>query len=137
MGLLGDIEEAKKHWKQSTKLYKLIVIFSIILATSSLTSIADIVFKWKGFILTGILFFRTYVSHPIRQLFSFLGLHFSDIQTDVLILTSLAFGSVLRAVFLNWSKATDGFTVLMISILLYIQLRWLLDGYQDDPIMYQ
>lgn len=48
MSLAGDIEELKKLWKGASLLMKGAIVLGIILTSSSITSLSDVVFEWKG-----------------------------------------------------------------------------------------
>ena len=51
MSLKDDINEAKELWVDSSLTFKIVIVISTFLATSSIANMADVVFEWEGFIL--------------------------------------------------------------------------------------
>lgn len=72
MGIHGDIEETKKLWSHASFPTKALLIVFTFLNFSSITSLADTVFKWKGFILDGVSFYQKWVRNPISEILSFI-----------------------------------------------------------------
>lgn len=101
MGLKSDLEEAKKMWVNSSLLMKLFIITSLFITTSSMASLSDAIFKWKGLILDGIDFYHNYVADPAIQLLALIGLQYSPLDVNVFILVSLYAGSYFRTVGLS------------------------------------
>lgn len=97
MGIKGDLDEAKQLWKNSSWMMRLFVLLSVFVTTSSIASLSDIVFKWKGFILDGIQFYREYIAQPVAGFFDVLGLNYSLVDVNVFMLVSLYAGSYFRA----------------------------------------
>ena len=69
-------DEIIKYWKKSPFLAKVIWVVSVILASSSIASLSETVFAWKGFILDGVEFYRELLE-PLKILLS------SVFQADV------------------------------------------------------
>ncbi len=72
MGLYGDLEETKRVWKNASWQTRLIVLVFLFLTVSSITNVADVVFKWKGFILDGVVFYQMWIRDPIATALSFI-----------------------------------------------------------------
>ncbi len=72
MGLYADIEETKNIWKKASWQTRLILFVFLFLTVSSITSVADTVFKWKGFILDGVVFYQAWIRNPIVSTLSFI-----------------------------------------------------------------
>ena len=87
MGINKDIEEAVALWRNASWPMRGLVVLSAILATSSVTSIADVVFKWKGFVLQGVNFYREWIRGPIVELLSFINI--PNWASDLLIILSI------------------------------------------------
>lgn len=135
MGLLGDIKEATENWKEKNLLFKVISVFAFFLAVSSITSLADIIIEWKGFIKDGINFYQNHISNPIRELFSYSGLSYSSIDIDCLIVIGLAFSTLARGEYLScrYEKSPKKKFYLSISLQILMYLFFLLlYGYRDN-----
>lgn len=70
MSLKSDLDDAKEIWKDSSFATRCLIVLSLVLATSSITSLADVVFKWKGFILQGVDFYQVWIKNPLADLFA-------------------------------------------------------------------
>lgn len=97
MSFKSDLEEAKELWKNSSLITKFILGLSVFLTTGSVASLSDVVFKWKGFILDAIVAYRCFITEPISSIAKLIGLSYSNIQVDTLILLSILFVSSARA----------------------------------------
>jgi hypothetical protein len=100
VGLKNDFQEAKELWASSSWPTKLLVGIWVFFAVSSVTSLADEVFKWKGFILDGLVFYRAWISVPLAAFASRIGLRYSQFDTDILLLHGLFFGSICRVLWI-------------------------------------
>lgn len=91
MSIASDIEEAKNLWKTSSWFTKIFIVLTVFLSTSSIASLSDIVFEWKGFILDAIKFYRSWIAEPVRSIAQLLGLKgHSSLEIDALIIFSLS-----------------------------------------------
>ena len=59
-------KDLKSAWKDSPGWMKYVIVITTITNATSIASIADIVVEWKGFILTGIEFYRN-LTLPVRE----------------------------------------------------------------------
>jgi len=91
-----DIEDAKELWKGSSLITKCIIIISLALTTSAVTSLSDVIFKWKGFILDGVNAYRSLVTEPIISFLDRFGLSFSFANVDYLILIGIFVSGCVR-----------------------------------------
>ena len=86
-GLRGDIEGVTSVWRSSPWRYRVLLVLSLVLASGSIASLSETVAKWKGFILDGVTFYRTYVSKPTNEFFlSLLGPNIPPGIADAVIL---------------------------------------------------
>ena len=56
-----------------------VLVLAFFLTTSSLASLSETVFKWKGFILTGIEFYQEWIQGPIKILGPKVGLNYTSL----------------------------------------------------------
>jgi hypothetical protein len=101
MGLLGDIKETTENWKEKSISFKLISILGFFLAISSITSLADTIIGWKGFIKDGLNFYQTFFSKSIKELISFSRFSYTSVDIDTLTFISLSFITILRQAYLE------------------------------------
>jgi len=97
MGLLKDIEDTFELWKRSSLVYK---ILSFSFAMAPLASISDSVFQWKGFILSGVEFYRTGVHFWFREALFYVGFERSIQVVDYLIFIGVLYLSSIYSVFM-------------------------------------
>ena len=57
---------------------------ALFFTVSSITSLSDVVFKWKGFILDGLEFYRTYYVENVRRVFDIFHLNYTAASIDML-----------------------------------------------------
>ena len=95
----GFIQELFDTWKSRSLVGRSIRAATMFLALSSLASFADFVATWKGFILTGIEFYRGFISEPIgNALAEVLGEKWRNPRLpDLLLFLSLTVGNLLTA----------------------------------------
>ncbi|MEM6720327.1 MAG: hypothetical protein AAF611_13460 [Bacteroidota bacterium] len=148
MSLKSDIDEILKEWKTSSKWFKIVVIVSAFITLSSVASLSDTIFAWKGFILDGVEFYRITILEPIRHLFLIIDIKLSIISTNLLIIWLIIFGSIIRLLF-YLAKETNSlrrffqvFSLVAISllyktILYYISFHYnLLEKYLERALVY-
>jgi len=98
MGLKGDLQEVTSVWKRSSWRVKAYLTLSLFLASGSIASLSETVFRWKGFISDALSFYRTHISD---QIFWMLRSAFSQVPpaaSDLLILSMLYIGAHLRVI---------------------------------------
>ena len=97
MGLKGDFSELTQVWHQSPWRVKLYLLLSGFLAGTSLASLSESVVKWKGFILTGITFYREYLRTPIVELLvDWVHISIEPQIFDFLLPVTVVFGALIR-----------------------------------------
>jgi len=96
MGIQGDFNELKKAWSSFSPLTK--VFFGAIFFGSclSVSSIADGVFKLRGFIVTAIDFYHSLVQPLTAFIAEYVGLDLGQGQVDGIILMTLITTSIIR-----------------------------------------
>lgn len=101
MGLKSDFDEVRLAWPTYPWRLKVWLLLSAFLASGSIASLSETIFRWKGFILDAIIFYREYVSTPVKTLLSaLLGLQVTRGQADIVILFVILISALLR-VFLH------------------------------------
>lgn len=96
MSIFSDFNDLKEEWKTQSIVVKTIAILSFFFTISSLSSLSETIFQWKGFILDGIEFYHKYISSPIREVFRFIGIRLSKSTIDVLISFNLFAIPIIR-----------------------------------------
>ncbi len=99
MSLISDLKEAKSLWTKSSCTFRIGLVFSTFMATGSIASLSDVVFKWKGFILEGILFYRSWVSTPLKELFSHFDIMLPIWGSDMLLFMLIIAAGYSRVLF--------------------------------------
>jgi len=100
MGLKGDTDEVIRVWRGYPWRLKAWLLLSLFLASGSIASLSEVVFKWKLFFLDAVTFYRNTVSAPIqRALEELLHLRLPPQYGECLLLFLLLFGANLRLVF--------------------------------------
>lgn len=89
MGLKGEFDEFVSDWKKYPYWLKIVLGISLFISVSSITSLSDVVFKWKGFIKEGLDFYSVYISSRLKSFYHILGLNLSDPMIDFLVLINL------------------------------------------------
>lgn len=104
MSLKDDLAEAKELWANGSWMLRLFVVLSVVLTTSSVASLSDIVFEWKGFILDGINFYRSTVGLLFERVKLYLGLEYSRENADVLVAVTIMNMGWLRFIWSDWKS---------------------------------
>lgn len=100
MGLQGDLEELKQAWPNLPLTFKVFLLVSFILSCFSITSLADSVYEFKGFIREAVTFYQETISPVFTNILSYLGLAVSQAKLDVILFITLVSTSIIRADFL-------------------------------------
>jgi hypothetical protein len=138
MALWGDISDIRELWKKSPPLVKALLGLLLFLSISSIASLSDDVFKWKGFILEGIGFYRLWIGAFINYAFGWVGLHFSSRSSDFITIWILAAASALRADIAtsDYSDRSERVGSALIVLVLLIGtgvILWRLNGLMVGP----
>ena len=70
MGLKADIDEVTKNWQKSPWRIKIFLFISLFLSISSIASLSEAIFKWKGFFLDALIFYREIIINPLSLFLS-------------------------------------------------------------------
>lgn len=137
MGLSGEIKESIEDWKIKSPLFKVIAIFGLFMAISSITSIADTIFQWKGFIKDGLDFYRNYISKPIGDSFKLLfDLNYTSYAIDYILLLVIIISINIRY-FIQEHKnkliSTKKLVRIIIAIVFSIFSVFLLNDFSSLP----
>lgn len=122
MGLLGDFKEVTENWKERSLGFKVISIFALFLTISSITSLADIIIEWKGFIRDGLSFYHDNFRDPIRELLEVVNLSYSPEQADSLTVFTLAYLTAIRTVILEYKEKVIGKRTMIFYLVSFILL---------------
>jgi len=68
MGLKGDWIEVAEIWSKSSWRIRILLGVSVFLASNSIATLSDTVFRWKGFIKEGLYFYHQYFTTPLWSL---------------------------------------------------------------------
>jgi hypothetical protein len=68
MELKADVEEVAQVWARAPWHVRICLTFSLILTSTSIASLSETVFKWKGFLLDAINLYRSFISGPVQDL---------------------------------------------------------------------
>jgi len=98
MGLKGDLQEVTTIWEQSTWRVKALLALSVFLASGSIASLSDTVFRWKGFVADAVALYERYVSGQLHQALQLLfsGVEIPTGVSHLLILSALYIGANFR-----------------------------------------
>jgi hypothetical protein len=70
MGLKADFDEVHMVWKTYPWRLKVWLGLSLFLASGSIASLSETVFRWKSFFLEAMSFYRAWISTPLASLLS-------------------------------------------------------------------
>ncbi len=96
MSIKDDFNEAIELWENATLLSKLILSISLFLTFSSVTSLSDSIFEWKGFIRDGVEFYRFWLVSPLANIARKLAINWSPSDIDFLVIQGMLIVSMMR-----------------------------------------
>lgn len=99
MSIKGDIEELKNTWPLLSPLTKIFLVASLCVSALSVSSIADSIFKFRGFLRVGIDFYREFVAPIFSLLFEYLGLVFDAAIIDNFVFVTFISATLIRTAF--------------------------------------
>ena len=131
-----DVQDARKLWGDSSLFMKIVIGASIFLTTGSITSLSDVVFEWKGFILDGIEAYRALVVTPLREFAREYNLVYRARTIDVLMIYGVFLASMVRLILSDKPREPEHqriwrLSVRIIGVLgtaLYGTLVWYAEG---------
>ena len=134
MGLKADLDEVTQHWKRSPWRVKIFLLVALFLSTSSLASLSDAVFKWKGFILDALIFYREHISQPLAEIFSgVLGHPLPPSFFDGAVLLGLVHGALIRAILLRRASAMQHIADVAFFVFSYVAMLFILGNEKHKP----
>ncbi|MEQ3632400.1 hypothetical protein [Thalassolituus sp.] len=131
MGLVGDLQEVRSLWADTSWKLRIVLVVSTFFAISSVASLSDLVFQWRGFILDGIQFYSNWITDPIRRFLAQLGLILSGNSVDFLILSTLYISGLLRKFWLDGAKTNILHAIFLAVLLCLLAVR--LSGQASGP----
>lgn len=134
MGLMADVEEVTQHWNRSPWRVKIFLAIVVFLSTSSLVSLSETVFKWKGFVLDALAFYRQWISNPGAELLTHtLSREIPPGFLDCVVLYGLFFGALTRALLLRNSSKMQRVADVAFMASIYAAMLYLLSNVKAEP----
>ena len=132
MGIKADIDEVMMLWNKASPLMKVFLGISLFLTVSSVASLSNAVFAWKGFILDGIEFYRNWIGAPISKITKYIGFKWNKQEIDFLVIGSIFYTCHLRELWISFrlSKEKSDFweavfwSVFLLSVLVFVGYRF-------------
>jgi len=107
MGFQSDYEEIVSAFGKVGLLNKLFIGISFFLTVSSVTSLSEGIFKWKGFILDAINMYQYYIVVPLKTATAQIGLSYQDYEIHSAIILSTVIVLGMRLLMLGQQVAYD------------------------------
>jgi hypothetical protein len=67
MGLKGDIDEVGRAWPAYSWRMRLWLVLSVLLASNSIATLSDTIFRWKAFIKETLQYYEILIASPLRN----------------------------------------------------------------------
>lgn len=90
MGLKADFDEVVEAWPKYSWMLRLWLILSAFVASGAIASLSETVFKWKGFVLDAVAFYRSFLSEPLAQFIHARNPHLGPAIADALLLAAVS-----------------------------------------------
>lgn len=123
MGILSELEEIKSIWSRSSAPVRTILAVSAFFTVTSVTSLSDAIFHWKGFILNGVTFYREWFSGPIREVALDLGIVLVPEAIDIVIVYAIWFIAIIRKNIVGGAKRYAFFLTIYYSLILALLIH--------------
>lgn len=134
MGLKADVEEVTQYWNRSPWRVKIFLAIALFLSASSLASLSEAVFKWKGFVLDALVFYRQWISNPGAELLArMLSREIPPGFVDNVVLFGLFFGALIRALLLRNSSKMKRVADVAFMTGIYAAMLYLLNNAKAEP----
>jgi hypothetical protein len=118
MGLRSDLQELADSWKNRSWSMKLVFGLSLFMTSASIASLSEAVFRWKGFILDALKFYREHISTPLHELFAFLPMRAPTDTADCFVLAVLLLTWSIRVGQCATDEERKGFFLVFIPTVL-------------------
>tara|TARA_R110000823_G_scaffold75923_2_gene173605 strand:- start:3495 stop:4157 length:663 start_codon:yes stop_codon:yes gene_type:complete len=106
--LKAELKHIKIKWGSLSLSAKILTGLSLLFSISSITSLSDVIFKWRGFIKDALDVYREYFSEPVsRFLVEYAGIHLEQTEADIFFLIVIVIGVVLRSLYHEIRRAYD------------------------------
>lgn len=126
MGLKADFEEVANVWHKAPWRVKIFLTLSFLLSTSSIASLSETVFKWKGFVLDALTFYRSHIAHPFTAwVQQFLGHPLSSEAIDIIVIFTMFFAGMARVVIFRPRSKLSKLVDITIFLVSYISMLYL------------
>ncbi len=99
MAIQGDFNALRNSWSELSLVGKLFFGGSFLISASAIASVADFIFKLRGFISHGIEFYRSTTAPAVEILKGWTGIELEQYQADLCVFFTLALGSYVRAAY--------------------------------------
>lgn len=101
MGLKGDFDEVGKAWRNYPWRLRLWLVLSGVIASNSIATLSDTVFRWKSFLKEGLSYYQTFIAAPVRSAIVHLlpSVQVPPGAAHLLILSALYVGANIRIAF--------------------------------------
>ncbi len=96
LDLNKEIDELKKSFKEGNALTKIVMVIGFLLSLSSLAELSSKIVAWKGFILSGLDFYRSLFVEPVTYLASNFGLSYTELEIHVATVSSISIAIGMR-----------------------------------------
>lgn len=127
MGLKADIDEVTAIWHRAAWRVRAFLALSFFLSTSSIASLSEAVFKWKGFALDALTFHRSYIARPLGECLQRLLSH--PVPTEALdstIILTMFFAGAARVMIYRQKSAKSKVLDLSTFLVCYLGMLYLL-----------
>lgn len=126
MGLKADFEEVANVWHRAPWRVKVLLAVSFFLSTSSIASLSETVFKWKGFALDALNFYRSYIAHPLTAwMQQLVGHPLPSEALDSSVIFTMFFAGMVRVVIFRPRSKLSKFVDLTIFLACYLGMLFL------------
>ena len=118
MDVIKELQEVEKLWGNRTLIGKLFLLFALFLTFASVGSLADSVFKFKGFLADGLSFYNE-ITTPARQFLSeIFHLKISKTKQDAFVIICMYAGILLRIpIYFDQREGVYGILSILLAIL--------------------
>ena len=107
MGFKSDYEEMTSSFEKMGVLGKLFIGVSFFITVSSVTSLSEVVFKWKGFILEALKAYQKYFVETLKEYGLQIGLNYQDYEIHSAVILTTVFVLGMRLLMLGQKIAFD------------------------------
>ncbi|MDE1516089.1 hypothetical protein PUN32_13955 [Vibrio sp. dsl-7] len=107
MNIRESFIEAVELYKKAGSLNRIFIMISFFLSVSSIASLSESIFKWKGFILDAVDFYQHYIAEIIIYYAGFVGLSYTQNQVHSAVILSIAVSLGMKMFILDQLKFAE------------------------------